>query len=632
MTRKQKKVLIRSIISGVLLLTVFLLFKLLKVEIAWWIKLICYLVPYLVIGYDVLLSAIRNIAHGRAFDEQFLMTVATIGAFCIQEFPEAVAVMLFYQIGELFQSIAVGKSRKSITSLMKLRPDVAVVLRDGKEESVSPDEVLVGEVIVVRPGERVPLDGEIIEGCTSVDTSALTGESCPRELSQGDKIIGGSVNLDSVIKVKVLTPYHEGTIARILALVENSSTKKSKSEAFITRFSRIYTPTVVFSALLLAIIPPLVISPSSSEVWMSWVKRGLIFLVVSCPCALVISVPLSFFGGIGGASRQGILIKGSCYLELLSKVETVVFDKTGTLTKGGFEVVEIKALGSKGQDELLSLTALAESFSTHPIAKCIVAKCGKALDKSRLGTVKEHRGFGIEAEIDGVTYYVGNKKLIDTINPEWAENMTCGTLVHICTKEEYLGYILVEDVVKPQSKGAIQALKKAGIKKTVMLTGDSSDVAEKVSQELMLDEFKGELLPDQKVEEVERLLAELDGKGKLCFVGDGINDAPVLMRADIGVAMGSLGSDSAIESADIVLMDDNPEKLHKACDISKRTMRIVYQNIIFAIGVKVAVMVLSVFNLAGMWLAVIADVGVMVLAVLNAMRALRFGREREKVR
>ncbi len=630
MTRKQKKVLIRSIISGVLLLTLFLLFKLLEVEVAWWIKLLCYLVPYFVIGYDVLISAARNIAHGRAFDEQFLMTVATIGAFCIQEFPEAVAVMLFYQIGELFQAIAVGKSRKSITSLMKLRPDVAVVLRNGEEISVSPDEVMVDEIIVVRPGERVPLDGEIIEGATSVDTAALTGESCPSELSIGDNVIGGSVNLDGVIKVKVLTPYHEGTIARILEMVENSSMKKSKSEAFITRFSRIYTPTVVGLALLLAIIPPLIINPSEASIWMSWVKRGLIFLVVSCPCALVISVPLSFFGGIGGASKKGILIKGSCYLELLSKVETVVFDKTGTLTKGGFEVVEINAVGSKSNEELLELTALAESFSTHPIARCIVSKCGNTLDKERLGEVKEHRGFGVEAVIDNETFYVGNKKLIDTINSKWAENNSCGTLVHICTKDEYLGCILVEDVLKPQSRSAIKGLKTSGIKKTVMLTGDSYGVAQKVSDELGLDEFKAELLPDQKVEEVERLLSELDEGKRLCFVGDGINDAPVLMRADLGVAMGSLGSDSAIEAADIVLMDDNPEKLVKACEISKRTMRIVYQNIIFAIGVKVAVMALSVFDLVGMWLAVIADVGVMILAVLNAMRALTFGRDPKK--
>lgn len=629
MTRKQKTVLIRSIVSGVLLITLYLLFKLLKTEIAWWIQLLCYLVPYFIIGYDVLISAARNIAHGRAFDEQFLMTIATIGAFCIQEFPEAVAVMLFYQIGELFQAIAVGKSRKSITSLMKLRPDVAVVIRDGEEVSVSPEEVLVDEIIVVRPGERVPLDGEIIEGTTSVDTAALTGESCPRELAVGDKVIGGSVNLDGVIKVKVLTPYHEGTIARILELVENSSMKKSKSEAFITRFARIYTPTVVGLALLLAIVPPLIINPSEGAVWMSWVKRGLIFLVVSCPCALVISIPLSFFGGIGGASRRGILIKGSCYLELLSKVDTVVFDKTGTLTKGGFEVVEINPLGSKNERELLELTALAESFSTHPIARCIVAKCGNMHDKSRLGEVKEHRGFGVEAEIDGEAYYVGNKKLVDTINPEWAENKAHGTLVHICTRDEYLGYILVEDVVKPQAKSAIQGLKESGIKKTVMLTGDSYGVAKKVSDELGLDEFKAELLPDQKVEEVENLLSELDEGKKLCFVGDGINDAPVLMRADLGVAMGALGSDSAIEAADVVLMDDNPEKLVKACDISKKTMRIVYQNIIFAIGIKVAVMVLSVFDLVGMWLAVIADVGVMVLAVLNAMRALTFGRDKK---
>lgn len=630
MTRKQKKVLIRSIVSGVLLLTLFLLFKFLKVEVAWWIQLLCYLVPYLIIGYDVLLTAFKNILHGRVFDEMFLMTIATIGAFFVQEYPETVAVMLFYQIGELFQGIAVGKSRKSITSLMKLRPDVAVVVRNGEEIQVSPEEVEVGEIVVVRPGEKIPLDGEVIEGNTSIDTSALTGESCPRDILVGDNVVGGSVNLNAVIKVKVASAYHESTVAKILELVENASEKKSKSENFISKFARYYTPIVVICALLLAVIPPMIINISSWAVWSSWIQRGLIFLVVSCPCALVISVPLSFFGGIGGASKQGILIKGSNYLELLSKVDTVVFDKTGTLTKGGFEVTEINPESGITADELLEITALAESFSLHPIAKCIVSACKTEPDKSRLGEVKEMSGYGIVATVDGENVYVGNKKLLAKINPDWTGADMFGTVVYVCTDNKYLGYILVEDAIKPQSKQAIQALKSDGVGKTVMLTGDSEGIAKKVSAELGLDEYHAELLPNQKVEQVEELMNNLSEKSKLAFVGDGINDAPVLMRADVGVAMGALGSDSAIEAADVVLMDDNPEKLAVARNISVRTMRLVYENIIFALAVKLIVLVLSAFGLANMWLAVVADVGVMVLAILNAMRALRFGKKKTK--
>lgn len=629
MTRKQKKVLIRSIVSGALLLTLYLLFKFLKVEVAWWIQLLCYLVPYLIIGYDVLLAACKNIIHGRVFDEMFLMTLATVGAFFIQEYPETVAVMLFYQIGELFQGIAVGKSRKSITSLMKLRPDVAVVLRNGEEVSVDPEEVAVDEIVIVRPGEKVPLDGLVIEGSTSVDTSALTGESCPRDIAEGDSVIGGCVNLNAVIKVKVTSAYHESTVAKILELVENASEKKSKSENFISKFARYYTPIVVICALLLAVVPPMIINIGDWGTWSSWIQRGLIFLVVSCPCALVISVPLSFFGGIGGASKQGILIKGSSYLESLSSVDVVVFDKTGTLTKGGFEVTEINPADGVEKDELLEITALAESFSTHPIAKCITSAYKGNLNKSRLGEVKELSGFGIEAVVDDKKFYVGNKKLLDKINPEWGVTKTFGTTVFVCTDDEYLGYILVEDAVKPQSKDAIEELKANGVKKTVMLTGDSKGIAEKVASELGLDDYHAELLPNQKVEQVELLMQNQSEKSKLAFVGDGINDAPVLMRADIGVAMGALGSDSAIEAADVVLMDDNPEKLAVARDISVRTMRLVYENIIFALAVKLIVLGLSAFGLANMWLAVVADVGVMVLAILNAMRALRFGRKKK---
>lgn len=625
MTRKQKKILIRSIVSGVLLLALVLLFMLLETEVKWWIKLICYMVPYLIIGYDVVLSAVKNIFRGQVFDEKFLMTIATVGAFCIGEYPETVAVMLFYQIGELFQSIAVGKSRKSITSLMKLRPDEATVLRDGEEVRLAVEEVDVGEIIVVRPGERIPLDGIITDGATSLDTSALTGESCPRDVDIGSSVVGGSVNLQSVVKIQVTSVYHESTVAKILTLVENASDKKSKSENFISKFARYYTPIVVLVAVLLAIVPPIIIDVSSATVWMNWVKRGLVFLVVSCPCALVISVPLSFFGGIGGASKEGILIKGSGYMELLSKADTFVFDKTGTLTKGGFEVSEIVPADGIDADDLLRITAHIEAFSNHPIAKSIVSAYGKDINKDLLSEVNEISGHGVEAIFDGVKYYVGNKRLIHKVHPEIQLDCVDGTAVFVATDDEYLGRIIVEDMIKRNAKNALAELKANGVSKTVMLTGDSSYVAEKVGNAIGIDEIHAELLPDQKVEQVEELL-KANTDGKLVFVGDGINDAPVLMRADIGIAMGALGSDSAIEASDVVLMDDDLEKLALAKIISRKTMRLVYENITFALAVKLIVLALSAFGFANMWLAVIADVGVMVLAILNAMRALKFGR------
>lgn len=625
MTRKQKKILIRSIISGVLLLALFLLFTLLESNVKWWIKLLCYMVPYLIIGYDVVLSAVRNIFRGQIFDEKFLMTIATVGAFCIGEYPETVAVMLFYQIGELFQSIAVGKSRRSITSLMKLRPDEATVLRDGEEVRLAVEEVSVGETIVVRPGERIPLDGVVIDGATSLDTSALTGESCPRDVEIGASVVGGSVNLQSVVKICVSSVYHESTVAKILTLVENASDKKSKSENFISKFARYYTPIVVLVAVLLAIVPPMIIDISSSTVWIDWVKRGLVFLVVSCPCALVISVPLSFFGGIGGASKKGILIKGSGYMELLSKADTFVFDKTGTLTKGGFEVSELVPSNGMDSEELLRITAHIEAFSNHPIARSIVSAYGKDINKELLSEINEISGHGVEAIFDGVKYYVGNKRLMYKVHPEISLEGIAGTAVFVATDDRYLGRIIVEDMIKSNAKNALAELKANGVSKTVMLTGDSFLVAEKVGNAIEIDEIHAELLPDQKVEQVEKLL-DTNTDGKVVFVGDGINDAPVLMRADIGIAMGALGSDSAIEASDVVLMDDDLEKLALAKIISRKTMRLVYENITFALAVKLIVLALSAFGFASMWLAVIADVGVMVLAILNAMRALKVGK------
>ena len=608
MTRKQRKTLIRIIASAVLCLAVWFL----PLQGAW--RLAAFAVPYLVVGWDVLWSALRSILHGQAFDEKFLMSVATLGAFAIDEYPEATAVMLFYQVGELFQSLAVGKSRKSIAALMDIRPDSAVVLRDGAELTVSPEEVEPGETIVVRPGEKIPLDGEILEGQTSVNTAALTGESLPADKTVGDEVVSGTVNLTGVIRVRTLSRYAESTVAKILELVENAAEKKSRAENFITRFARWYTPCVVGGAVLLAIVPPLVFA----QAWGLWIRRALVFLVVSCPCALVVSVPLTFFGGIGGASREGILIKGSNYLEALANVDTVVFDKTGTLTKGAFAVDAIHP-ANISEAELLDIAAAAESYSSHPVAESIVRAHEGHIDKSRLGEISELSGFGLSAVVDGKTFYLGNGKLMDRVGAEWHECHLTGTVIHIAEGSRYLGHIVINDEIKPDAKQAVDGLKALGIRRTVMLTGDRARVAEHVAQELGLDEARAELLPAQKVENVEALLNE---GCRLAFVGDGVNDAPVLTRADVGIAMGALGSDAAIESADVVLMDDKPSKLPLAIALSRRTMRIVKQNIWFALAVKAVILALGALGLANMWIAVFGDVGVMILAILNAMRAM----------
>lgn len=608
MSRKQKKILIRIALSAILCLVAWAL----PVSGLW--RLIVFAVPYLVIGYDVLWSAIRNILHGQIFDEKFLMTIATVGAFAIGDYPEAAAVMIFYQVGELFQSLAVGKSRKSIAALMDIRPDYAVVLRGEEKEKVSPEEVQLGETILVRPGEKIPLDGEIIDGSTTVNTAALTGESLPVDCSVGDRVISGSINLSGVIQVRTTSVYAESTVAKILELVENASEKKARVENFITRFAQWYTPCVVVSAVLLALVPPLFFA----QAWSVWINRALIFLVVSCPCALVVSVPLSFFGGIGGASRAGVLIKGSNYLEALSGVDTVVFDKTGTLTKGSFAVNAIHP-SSVSEDVLLDIAAAAESYSSHPVAESIVAAHKGHIDKERIGEVTEIAGMGLRAEVDGKIFYVGNGALMEKAGAKWHECHLPGTVIHLAQENVYLGHIVINDAVKPDAAEAIAELKKLGIKKTVMLTGDMERVAESVGRTVGVDEVHAGLLPAQKVERVERLLN--DGC-KLAFVGDGINDAPVLSRADVGVAMGALGSDAAIESADIVLMDDQLSKLPLAIRICRKTMRIARQNIWFALGVKVIILLLSALGIANMWVAVFGDVGVMVLAVLNAMRAM----------
>lgn len=597
-----------------LLLTIILYVVawLLPVEGIW--RLPVFAVPYLVVGYDVLWGAIRNILHGQLFDEEFLMSIATIGAFAIKEYKEAVAVMLFFQVGEFFQSLAVGKSRRSIASLMNIRPDHAVVVRDGKEEILSPEEVALGEIIVVKPGEKIPLDGEIIAGKTAVNTSALTGESLPVDKAEGDKVISGSINLTGAIKVRVQSVYEESTVSKILELVENSSAKKARVENFITRFARWYTPCVVIGAVLLAIFPPMFLG----EDWSTWIHRALIFLVVSCPCALVISVPMSFFGGIGGASRDGILFKGANYLEALSRVDTVVLDKTGTLTKGSFSVSAIHT-EKMAQDELLEIAALAESYSSHPVAESIVAAHQGPVDKSRVGEVTELAGKGLKAQVDLKTFYVGNSVLMEEVGAKWHSCHRAGTVIHLSHGQNYLGHIVISDEIKPDAKEAITELKRLGITKTVMLTGDQKSVAHSVGCAVGMDEIYSELMPAQKVEAVEKLLSE--GR-RLAFVGDGINDAPVLSRADVGIAMGALGSDAAIESADIVLMDDKPSKLPLAIKNSRKTMRIVRQNIWFALGVKGVILILSAAGLANMWIAVFGDVGVMVLAILNAMRAM----------
>lgn len=608
MSRKQKTVLARIIISAVLCVVAGLL----PIDGVW--KLLAFSVPYLVIGYDVLWGAVRNIIHGQVFDEQFLMAIATLGAFAIEDYPEAAAVMLFYQVGELFQSIAVGKSRKSISALMDICPEYAVVLRDGEEVTVPPEEVGIGEVLIIKPGEKIPLDGEITEGSTTVNTAALTGESLPVDKTVGDRVISGTINLSGVIKVKAQSLYEESTVSKILELVENSAEKKARAENFITRFARYYTPCVVIGAVLLAVIPPLFFS----QEWSMWINRALIFLVVSCPCALVVSVPLSFFGGIGGASREGILIKGANYLETLSKVDTVVFDKTGTLTKGTFAVNAIHPQNMT-EAQLLDIAAAAESYSTHPVGESIVAAHKGHIDKNRIGEVEELAGMGLRAVIDGKTFFVGNGALMDKVGAGWHDCHLAGTVIHIAESSEYLGHIVINDEIKPDSKVAVAGLKELGIKNTVMLTGDTERVAKSVGEEVGIDSVCAKLLPAQKVEKVEELLSQ---GCKTAFVGDGINDAPVLTRADVGIAMGALGSDAAIESADIVLMDDKPSKLPSAIRISRKTMRIVRQNIVFALAVKAIILALGAFGIANMWTAVFGDVGVMVIAILNAMRAM----------
>ncbi len=611
MTRKQKKVLVRIIISAVLLAVAMLL------PVKGVVKFIVYAVPYLVIGWDVLWKAIRNIAHGQIFDENFLMAIASIGAFATGEYSEAAAVILFYQIGELFQSCAVGKSRKSIASLMDIRPDYANIERDGQLVQVDPEEISVGDTIVVKAGEKIPLDGIVIEGKSSVDTSALTGESLPRNVNQGDEVISGCINQSGLIKIQVSKPFGESTVSKILDLVENSSSKKAKAENFITKFARWYTPIVVISAVLLALLPPLVTGGD----WSEWVHRALIFLVISCPCALVISVPLSFFGGIGGASKEGILIKGSNYMEVLANTEFVVFDKTGTLTKGVFGVTSVHP-EEISAEQLTEYSAYAESYSSHPIARSIENYYGKEIDSSRITSSEEISGHGIKAVIDGKEICVGNDKLMKSIGADYHPCHNVGTAVHVSIDGKYAGHIIISDGVKETSAEAIKALKAQGISKTVMLTGDSKTVGEDVAKKLGLDQVYTELLPANKVEKVEALLKEKSPNGALAFVGDGINDAPVLSRADVGIAMGAMGSDAAIEAADIVLMDDNPLKISTAISIAKRTLGIVRQNIVFALAVKLIVLLLGALGIANMWEAIFADVGVMIIAILNAMRAL----------
>lgn len=609
MSRKHKKRLARIIIAAASLGVIVLL------PVNEKIKTVLYLLPYLIVGWDVLWNAARNIAHGQVFDENFLMSIATVGAFALGDYVEAAAVMLFYQVGELFQSIAVGKSRKSIAALMDIRPDSAVVLRNGEELKVSPEEVKKGETVIIRAGEKIPLDGIVLEGKTSVNTAALTGESLPRDISAGDRVVSGSVNLNGVITVKTESVYRDSTVAKILDLVENSSSKKAKTENFITRFARYYTPCVVAAAVLLAVLPPLI----SGCGWIQWLQRALIFLVVSCPCALVISVPLSFFGGIGGASKRGILIKGANYTEVLAKVGTVVFDKTGTLTKGVFKVTAVHP-ESMSEAELLDVAAAAESYSNHPIAESIIAAHKGHINRARIGRVTEHAGMGVEAVIDGRDIFAGNGKLMELAGANPHDCHISGTVIHISEGKNYYGHIVISDELKPDSKTAVAELKALGITKTVMLTGDRKEIGEAVGKELGLDEVCAELLPDGKVNAVEKLLNQ---KTPLAFVGDGINDAPVLARADIGIAMGGMGSDAAIEAADVVLMDDKPSKLPEAVKIARKTMSIVWENIIFALAVKAIVLVLGAAGIAGMWLAIFADVGVTVIAVLNAMRAMR---------
>ncbi|MDD5935764.1 MAG: heavy metal translocating P-type ATPase [Clostridiales bacterium] len=622
MNKKQKKMLIRIIIAATLMIGL----KFAPVNGV--VRMLLYFIPYVVIGYDILIKALKGIKNKQVFDENFLMAVATIGAMAIAiyedgDYTEGIAVMLFFQIGELFQSYAVGKSRRNISQLMDIRPDYANIEQDGKLEQVDPDEVEIGSIIVVQPGEKVPIDGIIMEGSSSLNTSALTGESLPREAKVGDDIISGCINMTGVLKIQTTKEFGESTVSKILDLVENASSRKSKSEDFISKFARYYTPAVCYSALALAILPPVVrlLFMGVSAQWGVWIYRALTFLVISCPCALVISIPLSFFAGIGGASKEGVLVKGSNYLELLSKTDYIVFDKTGTLTQGVFEVDGIHHNVIENQ-KLLEYAALAESASSHPISKSIQRAYGKEIDRSRVSDIQEISGNGIIAKVDGVEVAVGNSKLMKSLNMNYVDCHSVGTVVHMAINGEYAGHILISDIVKQHSKQAIATLKKAGVRKTVMLTGDASAVADQVASELGIDEVHSELLPADKVSKVEELLSRKSTKSKLAFVGDGINDAPVLSRADIGIAMGAMGSDAAIEAADVVLMDDDPLKISKAIKISRKCLRIVYQNIAFALGVKAICLILGAFGIANMWLAIFADVGVMIIAVLNAIRCL----------
>ena len=623
MSKKQKKMLIRILVTAVMLAALHFL------PVTGWLRLALFLAAYLIIGYDILKKAGQGIANGRVFDENFLMAVATVGAFALAiyeksgDYNEAIAVMLFYQIGELFQSYAVGKSRKNISALMDIRPDYANIEQDGQLVQVDPDEVAIGTIIVVQPGEKVPIDGIVTEGSSTLNTSALTGESLPRDAREGDEIISGCINMTGVLKIRTTKAFGESTVSKILELVENSSSRKSRSEDFIAKFARIYTPVVCYSALALAVVPPLIrLVGGMDGQWEQWIYRALTFLVTSCPCALVVSIPLSFFAGIGGASHEGILIKGSNYLETLSQVKTVVFDKTGTLTRGVFEVTAVHH-SNMDEAKLLEYAALAECASSHPISKSLQKAYGKAIDRERVTDIQESSGHGVTAVVDGHQVAAGNSKLMAQLGIAYHDCHSVGTIIHMAVDGQYAGHIVISDVVKPNAKEAIAALHRAGVDKTVMLTGDARKAADAVAAELGVDEVHSELLPGDKVEQVEKLLSRQSGKAKLAFVGDGINDAPVLSRADIGIAMGAMGSDAAIEAADIVLMDDEPLQIAKAIRISRKCIGIVYQNIVFALAVKFACLVLVAVGAADMWAAIFADVGVMVLAVLNAIRALR---------
>lgn len=622
MSKKQKKVLVRIIVALMLLAGAILLDKL--ALLPQWAMIVLYLVPYFVIGYDILWKALKGIKNRQVFDENFLMAVATVGALCLQEFKEGVAVMLFYQIGELFQSVAVGKSRKNIAALMDIRPDYANLMVDGKLEQVDPDDVQVGTEIVVDPGEKVPIDGVIVEGNTTLNTGALTGESVPRDAKPGDDVISGCINMSGRITVRTTKPFGESTVSKILDLVENSAMKKSKSENFITKFARYYTPAVCYSALALAVLPPLIrLLAGHPAMWAEWITRALTFLVISCPCALVISIPLSFFGGIGCASKNGILVKGSNYLEALADTKYIVCDKTGTLTKGVFQVTGVYPAPGVDKKVLLGLAAYAESGSHHPISQSLKDAYGQPLQGERVSAIQEIAGHGVQALVDGHPVAVGNAKLMEKIGAALPDARTDGTTVYVAADGKYIGCVVISDVVKPTAKAAMAALKENGVKMTVMLTGDAKAAADRVAAEIGMDRVESQLLPGDKVAQVEKLLAEKGPKENLAFVGDGINDAPVLSRADVGIAMGALGSDAAIEAADVVLMDDDPSKIALAMKISRHTLQIVWQNIVFALAVKAVCLVLGALGIAGMWLAIFADVGVMVLAVLNATRALK---------